>query len=548
MLAAVTGTLLTAAAETIRRADARQDRHDPVEMLLARQLRRRRAIELMGVDPYKHNHTLYMMPIWEDGLDPAGVTDGVYEQQISKLKNQCGRGNRYNRLGFSSIYNTGNLPLLSRQLRIFKTRGIHRGVILPVQTHDQGLVNPNGDLRNYQWRLDGRTWRGIPGRTDGRDTLVVTPSRYAVAVRREMKQRVHRWAAEIIAAMRQFAGVIRVINFCIEEELAIGGTVSDAYLADYSPFAIAEFRDFLRHQGLYHPDGAFAGQGAGEAIVGKFIEVNGRRTSPFHLDPSPARAAGNHASFNETFGVNFRTWSLAYWDIEKFPHRVTDVHFNPSPVSGTGAIVGGFDAPRVRNSGKWWRAWDWTYQGHHDQYPPGNPENPAYGFREVMVANFVRDIADELIAAGLPQDFIYPHQIPAEMLGASPAGARRALSSASTIWSGYLPRNGHLGITRFGDLNPRMVNQYSRNWGIFEWHPAPALPPESPELYRLAMAELRKCTAGGCHIFFPGWWMAPVHGKYQDKNTRRIFPLNDSNFARAINDFLKSRPDSPHWL
>ncbi|MDA8375850.1 MAG: hypothetical protein M0Z50_02010 [Planctomycetia bacterium] len=486
-----------------------------------------------------HSNTFYLMPIWEGALDRPDTTDDEYRQQIAKMKKEFGPGNNYNKLGFASIYNAGNLPLLLRQLKVFRENNIHRGVIFAMQTHDAGLTNPNGDLRNYQWRLNGKTWRGMPGPVQGRDTLVVTPSRYATAIREEMRRKAKRWAGDIKTAMRAYPGVISVINFSIEEELAIGGATSNAYIGDYSPFAIAEFRDWLRHRGLYAPGARFAKQGAPEEITGPFTLIDGHRVSPFYDDPTPDNSNGTGHSFNETFGTDFKTWNLAYWDLEKYPDPITDPHFNPSPESGNGFTAGGFDAPRVQNHFRWWRAWNWTYQGNNNMFPPGNPSHPAYGFRECEVAHFVRDVASLLIAEGLPEELLYAHQIPAELLGDATAGVRRALSSASTIWSGFLPQNGHLGITRFGSLNPAMITQYSHNWGIFEWHPAPNQPPDSPVLYHAALSDLRKFVAHGCHALFPGWWHSDRVGK--------TFPLNDSNLAKAIHTFLAEQPDAPHW-
>jgi hypothetical protein len=486
-----------------------------------------------------HSHTFYIMPIWERGLDDPKITSAEYRVQITKMKKEFGPGNRYNKLGFASIYTAGNLPLLLRQLKVFRENNIHRGVIFAMQTHDGGVTNPNSDLRNYQWRLNGKTWRGIPGPVQGRDTLVVTPSRYAPAVRAEMAEKAKAWASDIKKAMQAYPGVITVINFAIEEELAIGGVVSNEYLGDYSPFAITEFRDWLCHRGLYGPGARYAGQGAPESITGDFISVDGHRVSPFYDDPTPDDSNGTGKSFNERFGTNFKSWTLAYWDLTEFPKPITDPNFNPMPRSGRGYTSGGFDAPRVRNHSRWWRAWDWTYQGNNNGYPPGNPSHPAFGFREFEVAHFVQDVASMLIAEGLPKELLYAHQIPGELLGDAPGGARRALSSASTIWSGYLPQNGHVGITRFGSLNANFITQYSRDWGIFEWHPAPNQPPDSPALYNAALRDLRKFVFNGCHVLFPGWWHIDRTGK--------TFPLNDSNLAKAIGTFLAEQPNAPHW-
>ena len=496
-----------------------------------------------------HSNTFYIMPIWEGALDRPDTTDDEYQQQIAKMKKEFGPGNDYNKLGFASIYTPGNLPLLLRQLKIFQAHNIHRGVIFAMQTHDGGVANPNGDLRNYQWRLNGKSWAGLGGRyyanprhpqIAGRDWMVITPSRYATAVREEMRRQAARWAAQIKRAMQAYPGVISVVNFSIEEELAEGGIISNDYLGDYSPFAIAEFRDWLRHRGLYAPGAKYAGQGAPDVITGPFISMDGARVSPFYDDPTPNNSNGTGRTFNATFGTDFKSWNLAYWDLEKYPDPITDPQFNPSPKSGNGFTAGGFDAPRVRNHSRWWRAWNWTYQGNNNSFPPGNPAHPAYGFRECEVAHFVRDVASLLIAEGLPKELLYAHQIPAELLGDAPAGVRRALSSASTIWSGYLPQNGHVGITRFGNLNPLLVTQYSHDWGIFEWHPAPNQPPDSPALYKVTLRDLRKFVFNGCHVLFPGWW-------HQDR-VGKTFPLNDSNVAKAIHTYLAEQPNTPHWL
>lgn len=38
---------------------------------------------------------------------------------------------------------------------------------------------------------------------------------------------------------------------CMCQELANGGEADENMLGDYSPFAVAEFRDWLRHTGIY---------------------------------------------------------------------------------------------------------------------------------------------------------------------------------------------------------------------------------------------------------------------------------------------------------
>ncbi len=82
------------------------------------------------------SHDLCIFPIWESGLDTSGTADAEIRRQARKLKRQIGPGDKNNKIGFASIYAGGNLPLLLRQLKIFKQEGIHRGVIFAMQTRD----------------------------------------------------------------------------------------------------------------------------------------------------------------------------------------------------------------------------------------------------------------------------------------------------------------------------------------------------------------------------------------------------------------------------
>jgi hypothetical protein len=47
---------------------------------------------------------------------------------------------------------------------------------------------------------------------------------------------------------------------------------------------------------------------------------------------------------------------------------------------------------------------------------------------------------------------------------------------------------------------------------------------------------------GKCHHLFAGWWSMPG----EDSKQTKTFPLADSGFAKAITDFLASRPDQPY--
>jgi hypothetical protein len=457
--------------------------------------------------------------------------------EISRLKTQVGQNGTNFKVGFSTTLPL-SAPDLLRYCQLAQTSNISLGVIFALQTHDVPGSVANiaaADFRNYQWRLDGVTWQGVVT-NDPRDYLVVTPSRYATAIREEFESLTHAQAVEAISALTNYPGVIVAVDACIEEELATGVQTNDAYLGDYSPFAITEFRDWLRHTGKYDDvSGQFAGQGAGEAIVGPFLNMGGVMRSQFYDDPTPANANGTGQSFNARFGTSFTTWNLRYWDLGLFPASITNVNFSPTPQSGAGFASGGFDAPRVRNpTNLFWCAWSWDYQDQNNTYPPGNPAAPAFGFRQFEVRSFPNDMLGWLANQGVPVNLLYAHQIPSEQVGAD-----RNRSSGSPIWTGLCPLNRQAGITRFGDLNTDQLQQYSTDWGVFEWHPLPNSTPTNPALYTATVSNLDNCYYTGARCLFPGWWY--TNGAPVDP----VFPLPDSEFAMGIHDWLNAHPDVP---
>ena len=125
-----------------------------------------------------------------------------------------------------------------------------------------------------------------------------------------------------------------------EVELALGRVNNDPALtvyADYSPFAVAEFRDWIRAGGLYATGQPFAGQAYADA-------------ARYAGDSSPAADTnGDGHTFNVDFGTSYSTWDLKYFD-----WKLTDTEtqraipstaaFDPGAISNPN----GFDAPRVR--------------------------------------------------------------------------------------------------------------------------------------------------------------------------------------------------------
>ena len=482
-----------------------------------------------------------ILPIY-DALT-SGVPDATLQAEMDKLKAQIGPQRNYFKVGFSNIF--GGPTSGASAARMAAANGLSCGFIIALQTHDVSSTTAAvaaKDLRLYQWRLDGKTWQGVNTGTatnpayPARDYLVVTPSRYATALQNSFKSQIQTTAGQIKTVMTDYPGTVVVVNGIIEEELATGdGT--DTYLADYSPFAVTEFRDWLRHTGMYDDStGTYAGQGAPAAITGAFVtNSKGVLSSPFYDDPTPATLGNGRTgpTFNATFGTSFTTWTLLSWDLTAYPNAITNTSFAPMPAMGaTGNTPGGFDAPRVRNtSNAYWNAWSYDILDHNSVYPSGNPTAPAFGFRQVMIKHFVNDLLGWVVAAGIPKQIVYAHQIPGET-----AGATRARTGADPMWTGETDFNGHLGVTRFGSFPYDTALTYSQNWGIFEWHPDPGAVATDPVLYSSTISSLDSYYANGAHVLFPGWW---------ENTNGTTFLLTDSNFAVGLHDWLAAQPDLP---
>ena len=498
------------------------------------------------------DNTFYVYAIWDAVMH---APEDVIRTEFDEMLRQFGPGNAYHKPGVAFIFPGAQQTKLI--CKIAQEKGIAVGPILGTQTHSGNNSWLAPDLRAIQWRADPVYWQGYftkknnAGKAeiseDSRDHWVPSPSRYCAPVRDRVEPAHRALCKQLKEVMDEYPGVVTVINGVIEEELAIGasslsGELADHVLADYSPYAVTEFRDWLRHTGMYDDaTGRYAGEGAPEAIVGPFVEIDGRARSSFFDDPDPADAHGTGKSFNETFGTNFKTWTLRAWDLAAFPTPITNTEFNPMPDSGDGYTEGGFDAPRRREDSAWWKAWSWDYQDRGNTQPPGNPAKPAFGFRQCEVKHFVRDMFRIAAEEGLPTNLFFAHQIPGEGVGAG-----RDRSSASPAWTGYLEINGSVGITQFGATDILRLTQYanlqpnSPGWGIFEWHPLYKAAAKDQELYDIALRDLLNYYQNGCHHLYAGWWHTP------DKVAEeKIFHLRDSNFARAIRDFLATRPDRP---
>jgi len=492
----------------------------------------------------------YIMPIFEQIRIPGTMTYEEKRVQFVKMKEQLGEGNLYHRLGFSGIYSPGVDAQVRENCNLAQEYGVHLGLIFAYQSHTRNDLRNIAakDLRLFQWRKDGIDWKGAYSNSgtlevaeNERDYKIPTPSRLATSLQDYNALKVKSWGEAVKRLMADFPNVITCINGPIEEELALGGASDSNKMGDYSPYAITEFRDWLRHKGIYDAtSGKYQGEGASSLIVGNLIDFNGTLRSQFYDDSTPNDNNGTGISFNSFFGTDFTTWSLHYWDLELFPDKITDENFDCTPETGLGCTIGGFDAPRVINSeNKFWNAWSYSVPDHGGKYPPGSPSTPAFGFRQNMVRNFVRDLFSVLTSIDLPTEIMYAHQIPSEALGNFTGAEGRNRSSASPVWTGYLEKSNSVGITRFGSINPDILIQYADDWGIFEWHTAPNTDANSQTLYDESINALNNYYKHKCHFLFPGWWSKTLVGDPR-------FPLNDSRFADAIKVFMQSCEEVPY--
>lgn len=480
-----------------------------------------------------------IFPLFGTFTGSAGsLTEGEAIQQINELKAQIGENKGHFKVGFGGIFS--NETTLDRNCRLLKANNLSHVTIIGVQTHaiPTSIKNiANADLRNYQWRKDGVLYNGVAG-GEGRDVDVVSPSRYATALRAEFKRIVQTKAAPIKRVMNKYPGVIVGVNACIEQGLA-DATV-ESRMGDYSPFAVTEFRDWLLHRGMYDAsNGDYPDEGASADIIGTLLTIDGKLRSQFYDDPTPDDANGTGVSFNTKFGTNFTTWTLKYWDLTSFPDAITNTSFDITP-STTGFTNGGFEAPRTRNaSNSFWKAWTYDLKDQGDTYPANNPTAPAYGFRQVMVRNFVNDILFYIQSAGIPSEIITAHQIPGEML----SDANRSRNVATPIWTGLSKYNGTVGITRYGSVsssNLDKITQYSNNWGIYEWHPKKS-PTDNVDLKNRTISEITKFYNANCRIVCPFTWTKGAGGLIGGASLAGLYPVKGCGVSEGLKQWLESQ-------
>ena len=357
------------------------------------------------------------------------------------------------------------------------------------------------DVRNAQWFADG--WIALPEEIQARSAVPksawITPSRYAQPLRQRIEESARITGKHLAEAMEKFPGALISISGDSEVEFSyernldggerpLGGP--KIFYTDYSPFMVAEFRDWLR-------DTRYAG------------------------DRSPATDDNRDGhTLNRDFHQQFRTWDLRYFnDSGPIPYEQYRGMPQKLPLSGRYFIEGGFDAPReAAASDAFWQAWK--------------------AFRTRVIANYLRDfgawITDD---SRIPASRFYTHQIPADYVFAGKNGFRLE-TSASPLETAFLPRMASAGVTVFDAFNGRSHVKTSNSamfqrleksgaWGILEYNPS--VPAVDDETYYLTT--LRALYAFHPTIIAPfAWTNNEQHKQYQIQGTA---------FARALKKFIE---------
>jgi hypothetical protein len=375
------------------------------------------------------------------------------------------------------------------------------------------------DVRNAQWFADG--WIGPPADLTDPEVVPrsvwVTPSRYAHDLHSRMEESVRTVASHLASTMAAAPETVVSVSGDGEVELswernlgagAVGRKTADVLYTDYSPFAIAEFRDSLRNP-------RYAGD----------------------LSPATDDNRDGH-TFNADYGRRFTTWDLKYFNDSR-PITFASYVALPDklPASGPYFKGGGFDAPRGANlDDPLWKAW--------------------LVFRKQMVNNYVRDFAKWVTTSPdptgftIPPDRYYSHQIPADYLFEQKDDIRLR-TSASPVETGFIEPFGGSGVTAYNIFDgkrhlrtatPLLFSQLTKqsgNWAVLEYNPsmpvqAGTAPSGDLDYYR---DQLRLLYSFRPHVVVPfPWTELPEHSQTAIKG---------KPFERALANFIKEVGDTP---
>ncbi|MHC5038244.1 MAG: hypothetical protein ACYTHM_13090 [Planctomycetota bacterium] len=367
------------------------------------------------------------------------------EEKLAELKEfyeLVGPQRLYVRVSILSDNWTGR-PLTDEDYRAYGMFHAHFKTVI-LGHNRKGLFQ--NDIRTGQWLSDG-----TPGLKKGSGgPPFYTLSRYNDPVWNNMR-------ADALAAGKEFKAALDrgspVSVLAIPNELTYSFPVPQDVGAGYEPHMVAEFRDWLAHRGRYAKGGPFEGEGwpGGE---------------PFSDDPSPAKAKGRHGSFNATFRTSFSTWTLKYWDIEKFPDPLPPGSSLTPGAGQPGFTRGGFDAPR-RTSDPLLPYW----QGMDHKKP---------SFRALAVHRALTMIQKIIHEAGVPKDRIFTRSKERWYGRYTDFGKNTPLRALVPGWTAYTPfgnpgynlyLNGGTTDWLTGSIALNLKEAKRTTWAVTEFHP-----------------------------------------------------------------------------
>lgn len=417
------------------------------------------------------------------------------------------------------------------------------------------------DRRNVQWYGD----------TNGSATGWVTFSQYAKKLRRYQEAYIREFGTGLKEIQAAYPTVPIIVTGDGEVEMTFGRftslSTSNPAIGDYSPFAIAEFRDWLRGTGAYGTGGPLEGLG--------FPNANRYTT-----DATPGTDTnGDGHTFNTNFGTNFDTWDLEVFGGDPWTDGET---VGAIPTAGTPTCAAnyvasnstspvvclrsnrGFDAPRGPVSG----AGALVQSG-------ALPVGDAYWqiwllFREQMVWRYNLDFAKWITEGtgrrgGVANTRFFSAQVPADKLftnnlGLPNDGGVRLLTGASPHWVADIDPYGGAGVTGYNantggcstttapcgtgqalgangpffkttDIVAPLVSAFGR-WGIVEWNPADPFS-NSIDIYRSDVQTLRQYRPA---LLMP-FKIPSDHWK--------VFDISDTTlkFEQALREMMQGRTD-----
>jgi len=503
--------------------------------------------------PVAHRQITYIMPIFDTVVTAVDAAD---------LRSRIGEG-LYVKVGFSAYvgiemtdWNVDIANPLAVQAALTTTfaridfliataQAAGLPLNLNVVTASRGAYDPVQtaseieDRRSMQWYSTNEI---APGWW--------SHSRYARKARGVQEAYVREVGRYIAKKMAELPAVLVSAAGDGEVELSYGHSYpwddtpfENPIIADYSPFAVAEFRDWLTNSGLYtlpqgsRPGERYAGEGYGLA-------------ARYAGDASPGTDSnGDGHTLNGDFGTAFADWNLRYGDWSLADSAGADP--NAIPVSAGPVADGGgahFDAPR-RNfnpcgqpnpcpgipTDAWYQVWALfrqTMLQHHNtdfaKWMTTTPVNPSLP-------------ANPATNPTIPPDRWYSYQIPADyVFGNNPQIYNiRFLTSASAWTTADITPYGGLGMTGFNvnlAVPPAVNGPYGKTlatvlpfvkarnprWAVLEWNPSIPRSPD-PKVYRDEMALVEDYRPG---LLVPFVW--------DDHNTNGTVQTKDTPFEYEL--------------